>query len=522
MFYYSGLPSSPKLVYRTGTTPWTMPTGPEAYRQLKELRPVFGHKLNVVWQDLGPRICQLLDSQRVRWTSIDVVRFIKVGEGEIVGPVVLWIGVAPESLLGKDARTSANGCLDLLKEFGIQDVDVEFRESVYTPSAGPNLLEPASDLDPEFEVCGPLTPALGLSIAAQATPYVEGTGGIYLAEGGDSKKVLLVTARHVLLPPDETSNFNYIRTNTSAPRRNVLLLGTDAFDKFLGSIKAKIEQHDEMVEHQEWNIKRLQVEMTSKNEKVVQKATKELETAQFLLNHATDSKSALEKFYDESKKRWSEPSQRVLGHIVRSPPITPDAGMQGFTEDYAIVELDNSKIKKAFKGNVISLGTQTTSQEFKQKMHPRVDTSKKFNFPHDRLFQLQGVISEGLMRKPDMLDRDGEPCLLVMKNGKATGITIGRATGMFSYARNYFNSDTPPTSMEWAILPYDNKSGAFSTPGDSGSIIADSLGRIGGLLTGGVGKTESSDITYATPFFWLLARIKQNGFPGAHLYPVME
>ena len=207
--------------------PWAMPTGPEAYRQLKELRPVFGHKLNVIWTTvLGPKVCQLLDFQGVLWTSIDVVRFIKVGEGEAVCPVVLWIGVTAESLLGEDAHTSANGCLDLLKEFGISDIEVEFRESIYTPLSGPNLLEPASDLDPDVDVRGPLTPVLGLSIAAQATPFAEGTGGIYLAEGGDSKKVLLVTARHVLFPPNDGPNVNYARTNTSASRCNVLLLGT--------------------------------------------------------------------------------------------------------------------------------------------------------------------------------------------------------------------------------------------------------------------------------------------------------
>jgi hypothetical protein len=70
------------------------------------------------------------------------------------------------------------------------------------------------------------------------------------------------------------------------------------------------------------------------------------------------------------------------------------------------------------------------------------------------------------------------------------------------------------------ILPYDNKSGDFSAPGDSGSIIADGHGRIGGLLTGASGETESLDITYATPLFWLLPRIKENGFPDAHLCPV--
>ncbi|KIJ15135.1 hypothetical protein PAXINDRAFT_99664 [Paxillus involutus ATCC 200175] len=258
-----------------------MPTGPEAYRQLKELRPVFDHKLNVVWTtELGLKVCQLLDFQGVLWTSIDVVCFIKVGEGEAVGPIVLWIGVAAESLLGEDAHTSANGCLDFLKEFGIIDVEVEFRETIYTPLAGPNLL---------------------------------------------------------------------------------------------------------------------------------------------------------------------------------------------------------------------------------------VDAAPSFEYPDDRLLPLWDLISEDLMRKPDMLDHDGESCLLVIKNGNATGVTIGRATGIFSYVCKYFSNNTHQISMEWAILPYDNKSGAFAAPGDSGSIIADGRGRVGGILTSGAGKTTSSDITYATPFFWLLPSIKQNG-----------
>jgi hypothetical protein len=75
--------------------------------------------------------------------------------------------------------------------------------------------------------------------------------------------------------------------------------------------------------------------------------------------------------------------------------------------------------------------------------------------------------------------------------------------------------------MEWAILPYNHKSREFSAPGDLGSIIADGHGWIGGLLTEGAGKTEDLDIMYVMPFFWLLLHIKDNGFPNAHLYPVL-
>ena len=355
MFYYSGLCSSPRLVYRTGTMPWMMPIGPEAYCQSKELCPVFSHKLNFIWKDLGPKVCHLLDSQGVLWTSIDVVRFIKAGEGEAVSPVVIWIGVIPETLLGEDARTSANSCLDLLKEFGCDDVEVEFRESIYSTSASPNLLEPASDLDPDVDVRSPLTPALGLSIAAQATPRTEGTGGIYLSEGGDSKKVLLVTARHVLFPPNDGSNVYYARTDPSAPRRDVLLLGTKAFDNFLDSIKIRIRRHGIMAERHERQIEKLCARVAGEDMEDVERATKQLGRVRQSLDDAMEATKALDKFYNESEK-WREPSQRVLGHVARSPPITLGAGMEGFTEDYAVVELDSSKVKNAFKGNVIDLG----------------------------------------------------------------------------------------------------------------------------------------------------------------------
>ena len=154
-------------------------------------------------------------------------------------------------------------------------------------------------------------------------------------------------------------------------------------------------------------------------------------------------------------------------------------------------------------------------------MYPRDDVATTFEYPDDHLLRLRDLIEEDQMHNPDMLDHDGEQCLTVIKNGNGTGATIGRATGIFSFVRERFINGTHHTSMEWAILPYDSKSGAFSALGDSGSIIADGRGRIGGLLTGGAGKTESLDITYATPFFWLLPRIKDNGFPSAHLYPAI-
>jgi hypothetical protein len=148
-------------------------------------------------------------------------------------------------------------------------------------------------------------------------------------------------------------------------------------------------------------------------------------------------------------------------------------------------------------------------------MYARNDGQPTFDYPFERLLPLRDMITEERMRETDMLDNDNEPCLLVIKSGNATGVTIGRATGMFSFVRDHVTGEE---SKEWAIYNYGLFSGPFSAPGDSGSIIVDGLGRIGGLLTGGSGMKEFSDVTYATPMWWLWPRIKQH-FPHAHLYP---
>lgn len=144
------------------------------------------------------------------------------------------------------------------------------------------------------------------------------------------------------------------------------------------------------------------------------------------------------------------------------------------------------------------------------KMYPRNDCKISFKYP---LLPLHAMISEELMSKPEALDSTGDRCLLVIKNGTSTGVTIGRATGIQSFVRD---DDTGEVSREWAIYNYDSKSGVFPTPGDSGSIVVGGLGRIGGMLHGGVGKTDTCDVTYINSMWWLWPRIKAQ-FPDANL-----
>ncbi|EJD36925.1 hypothetical protein AURDEDRAFT_92509 [Auricularia subglabra TFB-10046 SS5] len=124
--YYAGLPSRPRLVYRSSTTPWALP--PDGRPREKELYGATTHKLNKVWDELAPKVVRLFDDKKVQFTSIDIVRFQV--EDDPIGPPVIWVGVAPDTVTSEQAKVVADGCLSLLHDAGIDDVEVEFRVSV--------------------------------------------------------------------------------------------------------------------------------------------------------------------------------------------------------------------------------------------------------------------------------------------------------------------------------------------------------------------------------------------------------
>ncbi|KAI0032653.1 hypothetical protein K488DRAFT_49424 [Vararia minispora EC-137] len=523
MFYYAGIsPTPPRLVYRTGSDarPFIMPKGLEAYRRLKETRGVFNHPLNLVWATkAGPKVRDLLTAERVAWTSIDGIRFLTHEDDgtTTLGPVVVWVGVCPGSLTGDDAFIAAGKILDVLSGFDVHDVEVEFRESLYHRSVGPALLKSVSNVNHIVDVCDPLTTALGLPIATAERPDAQGTVAVYFAEGGESTKTLALTCHHVALKVDADHNEDYTLQGGGAPRKSVHLLGTRAFNRLLESIRLRIGRHGIMVEILERDIKRSKDKLEGDeelDEDDVAEAKKELTKAQGQLAEANEAIEALEKFYATVKKDWGSAKNRIIGHIRRSPPVAFNVQPGGFTSDWAVIELDGSRFKN-YKGSFIGLETKIGRDDFTLKMYPRDDGRPSFKYPAGRLLPIRGMISEELMRAPDMLDHDNEPCLIVIKSGNATGVTIGRATGIESFVRDL---DTGETSMEWAVYNYDNKSGVFSAPGDSGSLVVDGLGRMGGMLNGGSGKTESSDITYVTPMFQLWKWVKAE-FPDAYLCP---
>jgi hypothetical protein len=102
--YYTGLPSSPRLVARTSKDAWVLPVGPEGRPKPKRLEVLVNHRLGIIWEiEVGPKIVKYLNEEKICWTSLDVVRIGVVGRPSVP---ILWIGVEPKSLSSEMGNTA--------------------------------------------------------------------------------------------------------------------------------------------------------------------------------------------------------------------------------------------------------------------------------------------------------------------------------------------------------------------------------------------------------------------------------
>ncbi|TCD61326.1 hypothetical protein EIP91_008587 [Steccherinum ochraceum] len=512
--YYYGLPSRPYLVARTDLIPWEMPTGPEAYLMPKEFRMVGHHKIEDIWEnDLAPKIHAVLDSSKVDWTSTDLVRIGYVHEA-VDSNLIVCIGVEPDTLPFDVGIDVALQCKQVVLDSGIEDVEVEIRESNITSLAGPKLLQPsemqyssANEVNPVTPAREPFTFALGIPICSQSTPAVEGTGGFFLDEGGDGKRLFLLTTRHSVLPQaGDSSTENAVFEDVSVPpnqsRHNVSLFGKTSFTHHL----------DEL----DYNIK---LYFTLDRRDVAAKETeREANKSKFQsLGEAMRAGNwqGLEYLHEDLSTHWAAEDNRVLGRLMYSPRLAVGASPERYTQDIAVIEVDPSKLPTEFNGNIINLNSKYT---FSTLIAATRYYSKPAGILYNGHLGLRGIIGVDEMRNPTTHDQTAAPCIFVLKNGRTSGLTFGRA----NRALSFIHRKSLGVSKEWTILPSDDKKHEprhFSTKGDSGSVVVDFRGRIGGILHSGCGSEESIDITYVTPISFIMDTIHSYG-PLANASPI--
>lgn len=133
-------------------------------------------------------------------------------------------------------------------------------------------------------------------------------------------------------------------------------------------------------------------------------------------------------------------------------------------------------------------------------MNPRRDGTTNFRYPGNGRLRIRGTASKAELANPTSLD------ILVLKDGTATDLTIGRCAGLESATR----AEDGTRSIEIAVYNYSQTSRAFSRKGDSGSLIFDGKGdgkggqgRMVALLHSGKANANTGEtyITYGTPMW---------------------
>jgi hypothetical protein len=278
--------------------------------------------------------------------------------------------------------------------------------------------------------------------------------GLYLKQN-NADKYFGLTCRHIA----------FLETNNSQPRQRMIQPGDTTFEKLEKGNSDYIEYWSDQPN---------------------------LETAIQELKSLQETKEFLESF--------AEPDNRVIGHTFFSPSYSLHHP-KGWLRDWALIELDIKKFGDKPPTNIVYIGD--ISDTIKKKLNAR-PPGFHFKMRGNKSLKLQDYIREDEIAHPTMRDWNNEPCLIVGKSGRSTGVTWGTANEVKSVTR-IFSSEM--VSKEWCVL--SSISNPFSEPGDSGSVIFDLKGRIGGIMSSGVGLTNSVDTTYATPMDWLLSDINE-------------
>ncbi|EDR14456.1 uncharacterized protein LACBIDRAFT_321527 [Laccaria bicolor S238N-H82] len=522
--WYYGLPSRPKLIARTGSVLFALlpsfDAGYPDYPETKEIRIVGEHKIQDVWEDgLASKIHALLDEKQVDWTSTDVVRIAAVERWkDLRSSVVLWIGVVPESLSYERGVDVALRCQRVLvDDYGIEDVDVEIRTSsvVKAADARPRLFEPAScreDNEKRLEVMEPLAYTLGIQICGRDTQEVEGTAGFFLNEKGegDGGRLLLVTARHVVLPDlDDDEGFEHKEDPEERKQCDVLVLNDASFKKHVAAVEQAIWLRDRSVDYSKRDLASMLNETGERAEERRKATQKEGEQAEKAADLLTD-------YRVEVLQHWAiSEDNRVLGHVIYSPPMDVDP-TSGYARDVAVIAVDPDKVDPAsFPGNMIDLGGEHSRIDLRLMMPRNPKNVHPFSILFSRQLGLRGIVPDEEMRNPVDYDEDGNPCIAVLMRGATSGFKIGHANSIFSYTRD----DKGRVSKQWPILPipkaklrnnsYDHLRTTFGKVGDSGAVVVDAVGRVGGIVACGAGDRKCEfDLTYVTPVGAVLDFVK--------------
>ena len=343
-------PSKAGCVYKSGPA-WEVPKGPEEQSIRREPRTICRPDIVPVWSATLKKIMKCLDDLGVIQTCINPFAWANEGDTKPFCPLLLTIGVKPESLAYQLAVSAAEAVKKVLGTIALTDVEVAFQELEVSRHAGglPLLpLDPFADNVPEYRKA--FSACLGVPIAPLRTPFLEGTGGLYLKINDDT---VLLTCAHVVRPPLAfPTNSGMQRVNKSQPKEYIVALGAGGYSRAVGDMMAQIAKCTRDIGTFNTGLRR--PNLPAERRDMIEAEIKKL----------TATRSHLDALHTEMTKFRSTPQLRTFGWALYSSPIMADAKVGeeelGYTQDWGLIQIDSKMLPQArFGGNKLYFGTSS-------------------------------------------------------------------------------------------------------------------------------------------------------------------
>ncbi|KAI0553360.1 hypothetical protein F4679DRAFT_580580 [Xylaria curta] len=497
--YFYGLAGRPRLVARTSTSRWTEPQyiggwNETPFKTRKEYLPVIENEVLSRWNnDLSYAIIEALGG--CSWNYFFPIRigFEYTGQVRPESHIVLLVAVDKDSLQWEDGITIALECRDILRKFGISDVEVEIREGRYEHHAASEHFETQIDTEgwcsgQTNEAVLPMLSSLGYPIGYLEDLKGQGTVGLHLKLSRDETSATFygLTCRHVVSRGrhiHESYKFsgeqrqyhvqaNHTGFSDCSQELERIQLGLEKSMEPLLAAKDKWEQwymYDETkknrcpTEEDEKHLLELQVEVAY-NAKII-----------------------------ENLAKIKEKNEREIGHLAYHSNLQISSLRPGYLKDWALIELNPDKFVNGPE-NKVFIGSR-----------PELTHISK------RILE-NGFLSLVLGDEVEALGRHG----IVGKRGSRTGLTFGTKSGIEAVIRHPSADGEDVYAWEMLIVP-EPKYEKFSDRGDSGAAIFDSRGRVIGLVTGSTDARPEDDWRGVCEYGTSNSRKKR--YPGGYTYP---
>ena len=360
-----GLHSGQGFIIKTGPA-WPKSEGPNARPVRRELRPVNGHPILPIWDDILTCIDLYLNEVNLPFTAAMPLSFANVEEENAFCPLVVAIGVEPEKVAFEDAKAVAEYVkLNILADAGFDDVEVAIWEfETFFSGSGPKL----PTLDPDLhrhltQFYHPFTSTLGISVAPlkqpRQEPGYEGSLGLFITRG-DGAEILALTAAHVVRPPPMfTDNKGLSLRDAERRYEEVVALGNGAWMLAIKKIQDEVGCLQESITMDEQSAQRLRGRLENGMVDTNGTIAAAIRAAEQSVENLKESIRQLNLLHNRVTHLMPLPSNRCIGRVLFADPI--GVSSDGYTRDWAVLGIRKDAFGDDFEGNTLYIGMSPVS-----------------------------------------------------------------------------------------------------------------------------------------------------------------